>query len=105
MFSAHKLVAINTDKELTIDDLKQLTSLLFDAGCKWHELGLQLDVRKGQLNAIEEHYRTSQRRLTEMLTSWVNGTKSPTVQKLVDALRSEDVNEEKLADKVIEKFR
>ncbi len=104
MFSAHKLVAINTDKELTSADLSRLTSLLFDAGRKWHELGLQLGVRKGQLNAIEEDHRRSHRRLTEMLTSWVNGTTSPTVQKLVDALRSEDVNEEKLADKVIEMF-
>ncbi len=104
MFSAHQLVAINTDKELTSHDLSRLTVLLDDAGTKWHELGLQLGVRKGRLNAIEEDHRRSHRRLMEMLNSWVNGTKSPTVQKLVDALRSEDVNEEKLADKVIEMF-
>ncbi len=104
-FSTHIFVAIIADNELTSDDLAQLSEILSEAADKWHELGLQLDVKVGRLRAIEKDHRTVQRCLTEMLIDWVNGTKPHTVRTLEAALRSKLVNEHKLADDVIRLFR
>ncbi len=85
-------------QKLNTGDLQRLTRLLFAGRAKWRELGMQLGVSKGRLKVIEEEYGTSHRRFTKVISSWMSGTESPTVHKLVDGLRSDIVYEEKLAE-------
>ncbi len=91
-----------SDRVLTKENLPQLVELLADIAAKWHELGLQLEVRN--LNSIEVDCRGAQRCLTEMLSSWLSGSERPTVRKLTSALRSRPVNEVRLAEEVMRKY-
>ncbi len=93
-----------TDRELTQRDLGTLTNLLSEIDAKWHALGLQLGISVGQLKAIEEDYRKSGRRMSEVLFAWVKGTEHPTIGQLEAALKSLAVNEIQLARKVIEVY-
>ncbi len=91
-----------TDRELTQRDLGTLTNLLSEVD--WHALGLQLGISVGQLKAIEEDYRRSGRRMSEMLFAWVKGTEHPTVGQLEAALKSPAVKEIQLTRKLIEEY-
>ncbi len=86
------------------DDIGRLTELLSDAATKSFELGMLLGISNGQLKKIERDYGTSVRRMSEVLTTWVEGTENPTVGKLVDALRSDTINELVCARKVSEMY-
>ncbi len=91
-----------TDRELTQRDLGTLTNLL--SGIDWHELGLQLGISISQLKAIEEDYRRSGRRMSEMLFAWVKGTERPTVGQLEAALRSKALKEIQRSCELIEEY-
>lgn len=90
-----------TGRPLTLSDLPQLVNLLSKAAKQWYLFGLQLHVPLEQLDSIEvEHRQQTQIQLTKMLIAWLNGAHQPTVDKIVRALRSESVNEKKLANTV-----
>ncbi len=81
-----------------------MTNLLSEIDAKWHALGLQLGISGGQLKAIEEDYRRSGRRMSEVLSAWVKGAEHSTVGQLEAALKSLAVIEIQLARKVIEVY-
>ncbi len=92
------------DQVITESDIGRLTELLSDAATKSFLLGMQLGIKEGLLKTIEEDYKTSVRRMAEVLTAWVKGTEHPTVGKLVEALTSEIINELVCASKVSEMY-
>lgn len=52
----------------------------------WHQLGVQLQVPFDRLDKIEEDYRSSERRLSEVLRYWQQNEYNPTWDKICDAL-------------------
>ena len=80
--------------------MKKLTTALSDVAAKWHSLGLQLDIPIGTLKEFEAYSRNVKRSFTEMLALWWE--QSPTIEGLIDALRS--VNERRLAGELEKKY-
>ena len=53
----------------------------------WHQLGLQLQVPPDKLDKIDEDYRSSDRKLSEVLQYWLLNDLHPSWDKICDALR------------------
>ena len=71
---------------------------LNDTRAKWYDIGLQLGVSVGTLNAIKKDYNSTSDCLRETLTKWLKTCPSvPTWNSIVDALRSSTVGEVRLA--------
>lgn len=53
----------------------------------WHQLGVQLQVPFDKLDKIDEDYRRSERKLSEVLGYWLLNEHNPTWDKICDALK------------------
>ena len=53
----------------------------------WHELGVQLQVPLSKLEKIDEDYRLSERKLSEVLGYWLRNDRSPSWDKICEALQ------------------
>ena len=53
----------------------------------WHELGIQLQVPLFILEKIDEDYRLSERKLSEVLGYWLRNDRSPSWDKICEALQ------------------
>ena len=86
---------------LESNDLRCVRGAIFSIHHKWYNIGLELDIPFSTLDAIEMNYRTSDRCLTEMLKQWLTRDfPAPTWSKLVEALSSEPVGEQRLAKEI-----
>jgi len=87
---------------LAEDSLPELVGLLctVETITKWYHLGLQLRIPSSTLLRIEEDYQKTQDRFTRMLEEWLYRTRNPTKRDLVAALRSEVLQENRLADQM-----
>ena len=86
-------------------DLKDLSEELVDISEKWHDLGLQLELKEGTLKAIESNYpKNAQGCLREMLSKWLDVEPRATWHTLCAALRSRSVGAETLASKLVAKY-
>lgn len=74
---------------LTINDLKNVLLAIWDARSNWCDIGLQLDIRKPDLDAIQKECGSDLRRcLTEMLTLWLKQLNPPpTWNSMISALK------------------
>ena len=82
-------------------DLAKLLRFLNDARAKWYDIGIQLNISTGTLDAINQENRSDcSKCLREMVKHWLN-RKSPraTFDALIDALTSDPVGENTLAEK------
>ena len=68
-----------------------------DVSVQWYDLGLQLKVRTGTLDKIQENFTATQHRLRGMLKAWLTTVDNPSWKTLVDALRSRMVGASQLA--------
>jgi len=69
---------------------------------KWKQIGLALGLSPATLQGIREEHSQDNRRLYSTLNTWVNEKKLQTTWRiLVNTLRSEDVNESTLADRLL----
>lgn len=84
---------------LAEDSLPELVNLLCKVETKWYHIGLQLRMPPDTLLCIEEDYQKTKDRFTRMLEEWLR-TQKPTKKDLVEALRSEVLQENRLADQV-----
>ena len=64
---------------------------------EWYDLGLQLKVRTGTLDAIRPEFNAPKHQLREMLKAWLTTGNNPSWKTLVDALRSRMVGASQLA--------
>ena len=69
---------------------------------KWKQIGLGLGLSPETLKGIREEQSRDNPRLYSTLNTWVNEKKLQTTWRiLVNTLRSEDVNESTLADRLL----
>ena len=64
---------------------------------EWYDLGLQLKVRTGTLDAIRAEFNVPKHQLREMLKAWLNSGDNPSWKTLIDALRSRMMGASQLA--------
>ena len=80
---------------LTEHHLKYLLEDTFDAQVKWYYIGLCLDLPPPKLDAMREDMNSSQERYTEVIKQWLK-TGEATMRKLIDALESKTVSENRI---------
>lgn len=84
---------------LTIEDLKSVRKLLYDARRKWYDIGIELEIPIETLDTIKSRARLQDDYkvcLVEMIKEWLNSEQA-TRKALAEALRAKPVNERKLA--------
>ena len=92
-------------QQLSVDDLPVVTEELNDICVKWDDIGLQLRMNVGTLDAIKEQYDDPSHCLRETLTTWLKTCPSlPTWKNVVNALRSSTVGEVRLAADLEQKY-
>ena len=85
---------------LTSDDLATLVNALHEVRDKWYHLGVQLNMKTSDLNAIRSQYMNKPDDcLQEMLSVWLSRTDPfpPSWQRVVDALSYPAVDRQNLA--------
>ena len=92
-------------QQLSVDDLPVVMEELNDTRAKWYDIGLQLRISVGTLNAIKKDCNSTSDCLRETLTTWLKTCPSPpTWSNIVDALRSSTVGEVRLAADLEQKY-
>ena len=92
-------------QQLSVNDLSVVMEELNDVCVKWYDIGLQLHVSVGTLDAIKEQYDDLSHCLREALKTWLKTSPSaPTWNNIVDALRSSTVGEVRLAADLQHKY-
>ena len=92
-------------QQLSINDLLVVMEELNDVRAKWYNIGLQLRMSVGTLDAIKEQYDDLSHSLRETLKTWLKTSPSaPTWTNIVDALRSGTVGEVRLAADLQRKY-
>ena len=83
---------------LSKDDLRRLVVLLHPVRAKWYDIGLQLKLHPGDLDAIQQDSPSDcNANLRETLKKWLAGVNPcPTLQALSDALQTNTVGESRL---------
>ena len=96
---------------LSVNDLGVVMEELNNVSAKWYNIGLQLGVRVGTLDAIEKQYSDPTDRFRKTLTTWLKTSFpsqtcvcSPTWTNIVEALRSSVVGEARLAADLEQKY-
>lgn len=80
-------------------NLKMLVRMLHEVRAKWYDIGIQLDISTGTLDAIKVQNSESGSCLREMLNYWLrNKSKKAIFDALIEALASEPVGENTLAE-------
>ncbi len=83
---------------LTVNDFKAVTNSLWPIRSKWQQLGVELDLELGDLDAIKkDHHGQCDECFAAMLQKWLQSTAEPTWQKLCAALREPTVDNEGLS--------
>ena len=86
---------------LTSGDLKKVLDSLWEARTEWFYIGIQLDMKTSDLKVIKKNHDEAGLCFTEMLTDWLKRMNPPpTWEALVDALKSQTVGYEQLADTI-----
>ena len=87
---------------LTVADLKDALEEVYDARSKWYNIGLQLELPLGTLDAIESECKSSlDYGCRKMLQRWLETGEIRTWRALADALGSELVGRKDLKAKIL----
>lgn len=85
---------------LTTKDLKAVRALLYKIRDKWFDIGIELEISVEELSIIKRNTDNPSECLVQMLLLWLKSIDPfPTWGILADALGSEVINEEELAEK------
>ena len=80
-------------------DIKMLLRLLHDVRSKWYNIGIELDISTGTLDAIKAQNSDCDGYLREMIKHWLSmKSHKATFDDIVEALSSELVGEMALAE-------
>ena len=93
------------ENQLCIDDLQDVFSRIIKAKKNWFELGLDLGIQADILEGIESYKNSDKAHLREMLTHWLRSSPSRTWKDICDALRSDTVRQDVLADAIEGKYQ
>ena len=92
-------------QQLSVNDLPVVMEELSDIRANWYNIGLQLRLRVGTLDAIKEQYDDPSHCLRETLKTWLKTCPSPpTWKNIVEALRSRIIGEVRLAADLEQKY-
>ena len=92
-------------QQLSVNDLPMVMEELNETRVKWYDIGLQLRMSVGTLDAIKEQYDDLSHHLRETLKTWLKTCPShPTWNNIIDALRSSTVGEVRLAADLEQKY-
>ena len=83
-------------------DLKTVRAALWDARCKWYDIGVELDLDTATLDSINTtHCKQVEDCFREVLSKWLEvATPCPSWKALVKALRSPAVDFPQVASKI-----
>ena len=86
---------------LNVEHLTAVRSKVWDARAKWYDIGLELGIDPGTLDAIKSNNDNVEDRLREMLRKWLNKIDPPpTNSQLAKALESRSVGYCHLAEQI-----
>ena len=91
-------------KNLNLDDLGCVLEELVDISTQWYNLGLQLNIRIGQLENISAQFPAPSTRLREMLKAWLANCDNTSWKTLTSALKSKSVGATQLAGALETKY-
>ena len=91
---------------LTEQDFKAVRNELWGIRRKWHDIGIELDLPKPELdNFREQHNNDFKECLKEMITKWLKRTNPrPTWEALIEVLKGPVIEEEALAENLATKY-
>ena len=92
--------------ELVPDNLKDIQDLVWDARTKWSNLGLELGIKIGDLEVIEQNCKSDiETCFKNMLLMWLRMVDPlPTWDSLVSALGKSSVGRKDLAENIRKKY-
>ena len=93
----HGLLLEELDHAFQLDELVNVHE-------RWYPLGLQLKVSAKMLDRIEAQFSDSRERLQEMLKTWLTISDNPSWKTVTDALRSQSVSRNQIADYLETKY-
>ena len=73
-------------------------TISWEARNKWLDIGIELNLKKGDLDSIKARYNNNEDCFTEMLNLWLKTTPKPTLKDLQEALRKPAVGFDQLAE-------
>ncbi len=77
---------------------------LIDICSEWENIGLELRLSPGTLDAIKGPYKGHKDCMRDMLKEWLNTSADPSWQSIIQALRSPIVGKEPLANHLESKY-
>ncbi len=90
---------------LTVDDFREVKAALHKARPQWRQLGVELGIPVDDLESFEMDGRNVEERLHNMLKAWLRKRSlRPTWERLVAALRAENVDREDIACDIAEEY-
>ena len=100
----HKLW-FGEEVHVSIDDLEKMLSAAWEARAKWYNIGLQLKIGAGTLDAIETASHSINDQFRVMLSTWLRRDEPrPTLSLLANALRSPMVGYQHLAQQILAQY-
>ena len=91
--------------QLTLDDLSEVRGALYQVCAKWYDIGIELKLSVGTLNAIREDLPRVADCLRETCTHWLKRIDPrPSWEALTKALESPPVGEGHLAQQLRDKY-
>ena len=78
---------------LTFENIREVLDLTFPYRANWRQIGIQLDIDVGTMDAIEANRKIVEDCLTDLISIWLRNTQlKPTRDALSKALQSEYVS-------------
>ncbi len=85
-------------------EFKDVYNEMFEARAKWRQIGIQLGLTTGDLEAFSKKYHDPDNLIESVLDWWFRNNENPTWAVLIEALRSQSVGHTKLAQTIWTKY-
>ena len=94
-------VSLNVGK-WSLNDLNEVLNIIWEARAKWYHIGLGLELRPGDLDAIRQsNAGIIDDCFTEMVKVWLRSSEDTSHETLANALQQPTVNRVKLAEIIL----
>ena len=86
-------------------DIKRVRRDIYEARAKWYDIGIELEISIGTLKSIKSMCDSPAECLVEMLDTWLKQVDpKPSWRLLINALEQPTVGEERLAERLKQKY-
>ena len=105
LLHANMLHVYISSGKLTLQDLCEVRGALYEARAKWYDIGIELKLSTGTLNAIREDFPRAADCLREICIHWLRCINPcPSWEALAKTLESPPVGEGHLAQQLRDKY-